>query len=676
MTTAKSRDGSRVRLLSEQLRQHNYRYYVLDDPEVPDAAYDGLFRELQDLETADPSLILPDSPTQRVGAPPAQGFVAVQHKIPMLSLANALDEKEFADFDRRVRERLEIDRVEYAAEPKLDGLAASLWYENGRLLRAATRGDGTRGEDVTGNIRTIRSVPLRLAGRAPPPFLEVRGEVFLTEKGFLQLNDRQRELGEKTFANPRNAAAGALRQLDPAVTATRPLTMTCYGIGFVQGLELPGSHAEVMHVLRELGLRVSSELSVVTGVPACLDYYRDIAARRSSLGYDIDGVVFKVNDRLHQEGLGFVSRAPRFAIAYKFPAQEQMTGVVDITVQVGRTGAVTPVARLEPVRVAGVTVTNATLHNADEVARKDVRVGDTVVVRRAGDVIPEVVRVLVERRPAESAPFSLPMTCPECGSAIIREADEVVYRCVGGLVCPAQLKESIRHFAGRRAMDVEGLGEKLVEQLLATGEIKDVADLFTLGLDDLNGLQRMGERSGRNLLRAIQSSREATLARFLFALGIRDVGEATAESLAVHFCDLTPLMEADEHALQQVPDVGPIVARRILDFFAQEHHRDVIRRLRNYVHWPVVAKVGSESTLAGKTFVITGTLPEMSRERVKNILKAKGAKVAGSVSKKTDYLIAGGQSGSKLEKARALGVEVLQPGDARLTEWLSDAQGS
>ncbi len=672
MTKSESCVTRRLRGLCEQLRHHNHRYYVLDDPQVPDAEYDRLFRELQALEAAHPELVVPDSPSRRVGAAPAKGFVEVAHKIPMLSLANALGEDEFIDFDRRVREKLQVDEVAYAAEPKLDGLAASLWYENGSLIRAATRGDGRRGEDVSANVRTIRAVPLRLVGATPPRFLEVRGEVFLTEAGFQQLNERQRRRGEKTFANPRNAAAGALRQLDPAVTAARPLTMTCYGVGSVEGGELPDSQAEVMHFLRTMGLRISPELEVATGVQACLDYYRAMAARRSSLGYDIDGVVFKVNGRAQQATLGFVSRAPRFAIAYKFPAQEQITQVEAIDVQVGRTGAITPVARLKPVRVGGVTVARATLHNADEVARKDVRRGDTVVVRRAGDVIPEVVGVIAERRLPGAQPYRLPTTCPQCGSAIGKDDDEAVSRCVGGLVCPAQLKEAIRHFASRKALDIEGLGEKLVEQLLAAEEIKDVADLFTLRSETVAGLPRMGDKSADNLLRAIRRSGETTLARFLFALGIREVGEATAESLANYFGDLPALMEADEQALREVPDVGPVVTQRILDFFAQGCNRDVIRRLHEHVRWPVTAAGPAPRVLAGKTFVITGTLPEMPREQVKRTLKAKGAKVVGSVSKNTDFLVAGAKAGSKLEKATALGVEVLAPDDARLLDWLTE----
>jgi DNA ligase (NAD+) len=647
--------------LRDQINYHNYRYYVLDNPEIPDVEYDRLFRELQQLESEYPELVTADSPTQRVGGEPLKAFAEVRHAIPMLSLGNAFSDEELGEFDRRVREGLGISTVRYSAEPKLDGLAISIRYEQGMLVRAATRGDGTRGEDVTMNVRTIEAVPLRLRGEDWPSILEVRGEVYMPKAGFEALNSRQREKGEKTFANPRNAAAGSLRQLDSRITATRPLSLFCYGVGVVEGAELPATHSATMACLMEWGLRVCPEQRVVDGVKGCLDFYREIGERREALPYEIDGVVYKVDNVDQQQQLGFVSRAPRWAIAHKFPAQEEMTRLVAIDVQVGRTGAITPVARLEPVHVGGVTVTNATLHNQDEIDRKDVRVGDAVIVRRAGDVIPEVVSVVLSRRPAGTRHYSLPDSCPECGSAVERVAGEAVARCSGGLYCPAQRKEAIRHFASRRAMDIDGLGEKLVELLVDHGLIHDVADLFSLKASQLATLERMGDKSAANLVSALEKSRETTLARFLYALGIREVGEATAHTLAGHFGSLAALAQADTEALIEVQDVGPIVADHIHTFFAQPHNLEVIEKLiRAGVHWPEGKGVEEgELRLQGKTFVLTGTLSTLSRDEAKQQLQALGAKVTGSVSKKTDYVVVGESPGSKLAKAEQLGVTIL-----------------
>jgi DNA ligase (NAD+) len=653
---------ARARRLREQIDHHNYQYYVLDQPEIPDSEYDRLFRELQELEAEYPELITSDSPTQRVGGAPLAAFEEVEHRVPMLSLDNALSPEAMAEFDRRVRERLKRrGDVTYAAEPKLDGLAISLRYEQGLLVQAATRGDGTRGENVTQNVRTISAVPLHLRGREWPTVLEVRGEIFMPKKGFAELNARQRARGEKTFANPRNAAAGSLRQLDPRVTAQRPLAMFCYGLGEVEGHAMRDSHSDNMKVLKRWGLPVSPELRVVTGLAACATYFDEIGVRRERLAYDIDGVVFKVDDIADQQALGFVSRAPRWAIAQKFPAEEALTTVEAVEFQVGRTGAVTPVARLKPVSVGGVTVSNATLHNMDEIERKDVRVGDTVYVRRAGDVIPEVVRVLPERRPKGSGPVKLPAHCPVCGSDIERIEGEAVARCSGGLYCAAQRKESVKHFASRRAMDIEGLGDKLVEQLIDQDLIDDPADLFSLSVETLAGLERMGDKSALNLVEALEESRHTTLARFLYALGIREVGEATAQALARQFGSLEAVRAANEEALQQTPDVGPVVARHLYTFFRQRHNREVIEKLQAAgVEWPEgpPAPIAEALPLAGKTFVLTGTLAE-PRDVVKEHLQALGARVAGSVSKKTDYVVAGEEAGSKLSKARDLGIEVL-----------------
>lgn len=652
--------AQRAAALRDQINYHNYRYYVLDNPQIPDAEYDRLFRELQELERQHPSLVTSDSPTQRVGAAPLQAFGEVKHVVPMLSLDNAFSEDEVQAFDRRMREGLKLEAVVYAAEPKLDGLAVSLLYEDGRLVRGATRGDGYTGEDITQNVRTISAIPLRLMGKGYPRFLEVRGEVYMTRKGFQELNRRQQDQGEKVFANPRNAAAGSIRQLDPRITATRPLSIYCYGVGQIEGGQLPDCHSAILNQLQEWGLRVSSERKVVKGAEGCLHYFAKMAEKRARLAYEIDGVVYKVDRLDQQEKLGFVSRAPRWAVAHKFPAEEAMTKVLDIDVQVGRTGTLTPVARLEPVSVGGVTVSNATLHNEDEVHRKDVRAGDTVIIRRAGDVIPEVVSTVMERRRSGSRLFHLPKTCPVCGSEVVRVEGEAAARCSGGLYCPAQRKEAIRHFASRRAMDIEGLGEKLVDQLVEQGLVHDVADLYDLTLEQLAGLERMGEKSAANLLDALEKSKATTLARFLYALGIREVGEATALSLARYFGDLDAVASADEEALQAVPDIGPVVAQQIAAFFHERHNRDVIRKLQAAgINWPKITGRAKALPLAGKTFVLTGTLTAMTRDEAKERLQDFGAKVAGSVSPKTDFVVAGAEPGSKLDKAHALKVPVL-----------------
>ncbi|MGD8617734.1 MAG: NAD-dependent DNA ligase LigA [Gammaproteobacteria bacterium] len=648
----------RARELHAELHEHNYRYYVLNDPTISDAQYDGLLRELQDLEQRYPELLSPDSPTQRVGAPPVKAFGEVRHEQRMLSLDNAFSDEELADFDRRVRERLDIEQVNYAAEPKLDGLAVSLLYADGSLVRAATRGDGTTGEDVTRNVRTIKSVPLKLTGSGIPATLEVRGEVYLSHKGFRELNAQQAAQGQKPFVNPRNAAAGSLRQLDPKITAQRPLEMFCYGVGRVQGGSLPGRHTAILEQLRDWHLRVYEDIRCVAGLQGCTGYYRYYEQRRDALPFEIDGVVFKVDRLDQQEALGFVARAPRWAIARKFPAQERETVVLGIDVSVGRTGALTPVARLEPVFVGGVTVTNATLHNQDEIDRKDIRVGDTVIVRRAGDVIPEVVKVNPALRKKDARRFRMPEHCPVCGSHVQRIEGEAVTRCSGGLYCAAQRREAIKHFASRRAMDIEGLGDKLVEQLVDRELVRDVSDLYSLTLEQLAGLERMAEKSASNLVNALEKSRDTTLERFIYALGIREVGESTAQILAREFGDLAPLLQADIETLQAIHDVGPVVAQRIVDFFAEPHNRDVIDKLiAAGIHWPVVEKP-EHAPLAGKTFVLTGTL-SMPRDAMKARLQAAGAKVSGSVSKKTDYLVVGEDPGSKYDRAVELGVEVL-----------------
>jgi len=653
--------AKRIRELREQIDFHNYRYYVLDDPQISDARYDQLMAELRRLEEERPDLITPESPTQRVGAQPAREFGEVTHTVPMLSLENAFSEQEVLDFDRRARERLDLERVAYCAEPKIDGLAISLRYEKGRLVQAATRGDGTKGEDVTANVRAIRSVPLALR-RAAPAVLEARGEVFMTRRAFAALNRRAAEKGEKTFVNPRNAAAGSLRQLDPNVTAARALDLFFYGLGATEGWSVPARHSQVLAGLRELGLRTCPEAEVVEGADGCIDYYARMARKRDSLGYDIDGVVYKVDRLDWQRDLGFVARAPRWAVAHKFPAQEETTVVREVEFQVGRTGALTPVARLEPVFVGGVTVSNVTLHNMDELGRKDVRVGDTVVVRRAGDVIPEVVRVVSELRPASARKVRLPDRCPVCGSHVTRAEGEAVARCTGGLVCPAQRREALRHFASRRAMDIEGLGDKLVEQLVDAGRVETPADLYTLTTEELAGLDRMGPKSAANLLEALERSKQTTLSRFLFALGIRDVGEATAQALAEHFGRLEPLESASIEEIERVRDVGPVVAQHLRDFFDEGRNRNVIAQLRRHgLRWPegLPPRAAQGGPLSGETLVITGTLSAMSREQARQAARAAGAAVTDSVSKKTTMLVVGADPGSKLRKAQELGVRVV-----------------
>jgi DNA ligase (NAD+) len=661
---AKNKPQQRVEELREQIRFHNYRYYVLDDPQIPDAEYDRLLRELQVLEEAHPELISADSPTQRIGAKPLNAFGNVHHEVPMLSLDNAFDDEELSEFDRRVRERLDLEELEYTAEPKLDGLAVSLLYEHGILVRGATRGDGSTGEDITQNVRTIHSVPLRLMGDDYPHRLEVRGEVIISHTGFRTLNERAQQQGLKLFANPRNAAAGSLRQLDPRVAAGRPLEMYCYGVGLVAGGELPQRHSEMLERLRGWGLRVYRGIERVSSLRACIDYYRTLEQQRDSLPFDIDGVVFKVDRLDFQQRLGFVARAPRWAIARKFPAQEELTRVVGIDVQVGRTGAITPVARLEPVFVGGVTVTNATLHNEDEVRRKDVHIGDTVIVRRAGDVIPEVVSVLAERRPGNAKAFVMPTRCPVCGSDIEKVEGEAVARCTGGLYCEAQRKEAIRHFASRRAMDIEGLGDKLVEQLVEHKLIDDVAGLYDLDAESVANLERMGEKSAHNLIAALEKSKQTTLDRFLYALGIREVGEATARSLAREFGDLDALIEATQERLEAIPDIGPIVAAHIVRFFQQPHNLEVIEKLRDRakLSWPVSEKA-THQPLQGNSYVLTGSLSSMTRDEAKHRLQELGAKVSGSVSSKTTAVIAGEKPGSKLRKAESLGIAVLSEQD-------------
>jgi DNA ligase (NAD+) len=653
--------AARAKRLRAQLEDANYRYYVLDAPTISDAEYDRLFRELQELEARHGALATPDSPTQRVGAAPAQAFGTVKHRVPMLSVNNAFTEEEVEAFDRRVREALDATAVEYSCEPKFDGLAISLAYDRGAFVQGATRGDGYAGEDVTGNLRTVRGIPLRLRTAHPPALLEVRGEVLMYKRDFEALNARQREHGEKEFANPRNAAAGSLRQLDPRITAARPLRFFGYGIGESRGLPPLQTQSELLDLLGELGLPVCVERAVVEGAPELLRYYHRLGGKRERLPYDIDGVVYKVNRLDLQRELGFVARAPRFAIAHKYPAEEATTQVTAIEVQVGRTGAVTPVARLKPVFVGGATVTNATLHNADEVRRKDVWRGDTVVVRRAGDVIPEVVRVVTPgpRRPGDA--FHMPRQCPECGSDVVRLPDEAIARCTGGLFCPAQRKQALLHFASRRALDIEGLGEKLVDQLVDQGLIRTPADLYRLGLEELAALERMGEKSAQNLLDQLERSKRTTLARFIYALGIRNVGEATARDLASHFGALEPLMDADEGELEEVRDVGPVVAMSIRQFFAERHNRDVVHALRRAgVRWEEGRRrEPAAGPAAGKTFVLTGTLPGMTRDEATELIESRGGKVTGSVSKKTDYVIAGADAGSKLAKAEALKVPVL-----------------
>ncbi len=649
----------RVDVLRRELNDHNYRYYVLDDPTIPDAEYDRLLSELETLEEKHPDLVTSDSPTQRVGAAPAAGFETVAHQVPMLSLANAFADDDVREFDRRIREQLDREVIEYAAEPKLDGVAIALRYERGELVLGATRGDGRSGENVTSNVRTIRAIPLRLRGADVPSVLEVRGEIFMTRSGFAALNQGLTEAGDKTFVNPRNAAAGSLRQLDPDVTARRPLHFYCYGAATSDGL--PQRHSDILDALREFGFPVSNQVERVQGADGLLDYHRRTLADRDGLDYDIDGVVYKLDDLDQQREMGFVSRAPRWALAHKFPAQEEITRLLDIEVQVGRTGALTPVARLKPVFVGGVTVTNATLHNLDEIRRKDVRPGDQVVVRRAGDVIPEVVRSMVEQRPADSRPWTMPEQCPACGSAVEQVEGEAVARCTGGLVCPAQRMRALEHFASRTAMDIDGLGTRLIEQLVERDLVKSPADLFRLDVPTLAGLERMAEKSASNLVEALDKARQPSLARLLFALGIREVGGVTAANLARYFGSLERLAEASIEDLTAVPDVGPVVAEHVHNFFNEPHNLEVIRALSEagVKYRPEQVQQGGELPLTGKTYVLTGALESRTRSEAKAALEALGAKVTSSVSKKTTAVIAGSDPGSKLEKAESLGVPVL-----------------
>ena len=649
--------------LRKTLRQYEYEYHVLDNPTVPDSEYDRLFHQLKALELEHPEFLTSDSPTQRVGAKPLSGFSQIRHEIPMLSLDNAFSDEEFNAFVKRIEDRLIVlpKPLTFCCEPKLDGLAVSILYVNGILTQAATRGDGTTGEDITANIRTIRNIPLQLLTDNPPARLEVRGEVFMPHAGFERLNEYALEHGEKTFANPRNAAAGSLRQLDPNITSKRPLVLNAYGIGIAEGVELPNTHYARLQWLKSIGIPVNPEIRLCNGTNEVLDFYRDIQNKRSSLGYDIDGTVLKINDIALQNELGFISKAPRWAIAYKFPAQEELTVLNDVEFQVGRTGAITPVAKLEPVFVAGVTVSNATLHNGDEIERLNIAIGDTVVIRRAGDVIPQIIGVLHERRPDNAKPIIFPTNCPVCDSQIIRIEGEAVARCTGGLFCAAQRKEALKHFVSRKAMDIDGVGGKLIEQLVDRELIHTPADLFKLDLTTLTRLERMGAKSAENALNSLEKSKSTTLARFIFALGIREVGEATALNLANHFKTLDALKVADLEQLQQVPDVGEVVANRIFVFWREAHNVAVVDDLiAQGVHWETVeVKEASENLFKDKTVVLTGTLTQMGRNEAKALLQQLGAKVSGSVSSKTDFVIAGDAAGSKLAKAQELNITVL-----------------
>ena len=649
--------------LRKTLRQYEYEYHVLDNPTVPDSEYDRLFHQLKALELEHPEFLTSDSPTQRVGAKPLSGFSQIRHEIPMLSLDNAFSDEEFNAFVKRIEDRLIVlpKPLTFCCEPKLDGLAVSILYVNGILTQAATRGDGTTGEDITANIRTIRNIPLQLLTDNPPARLEVRGEVFMPHAGFERLNEYALEHGEKTFANPRNAAAGSLRQLDPNITSKRPLVLNAYGIGIAEGVELPNTHYARLQWLKSIGIPVNPEIRLCNGTNEVLDFYRDIQNKRSSLGYDIDGTVLKINDIALQNELGFISKAPRWAIAYKFPAQEELTVLNDVEFQVGRTGAITPVAKLEPVFVAGVTVSNATLHNGDEIERLNIAIGDTVVIRRAGDVIPQIIGVLHERRPDNAKPIIFPTNCPVCDSQIIRIEGEAVARCTGGLFCAAQRKEALKHFVSRKAMDIDGVGGKLIEQLVDRELVHTPADLFKLDLTTLTRLERMGAKSAENALNSLEKAKSTTLARFIFALGIREVGEATALNLANHFKTLDALKAADLEELQKVPDVGEVVANRIFVFWRETHNVAVVDDLiAQGIHWePVEVKEASENLFKDKTVVLTGTLTQMGRNEAKALLQQLGAKVSGSVSSKTDFVIAGDAAGSKLAKAQELNITVL-----------------
>lgn len=657
--------AQQIEKLREQLRYHSYQYYVLDDPDIPDAEYDRLYQQLVTLEEKHPELITSDSPTQRVGSTPLTAFEQIQHQMPMLSLDNVFNEEDLLAFYQRIQDRLNSsDEIEFTVEPKLDGLAISIRYEKGELVYAATRGDGSTGENVTQNIRTLQSVPLKLLGNDYPQILEVRGEVFIAKSGFEALNKKAKQAGEKEFANPRNAAAGSLRQLDPKITAQRPLSLYCYSTGVVEGGELAKTHYEILQQLKTFGLPVCNEIKLVNGVENCLVYFNDILKQREQLPYDIDGIVYKVNDIELQNRLGFVARAPRWAIAHKFPAQEEISTIIEVDFQVGRTGAITPVARLEPVFVGGVTVSNATLHNMDEIRRKDVRVGDQVIVRRAGDVIPEVVRVVPGSRKKQLPEIQMLKQCPVCHSAVEQIEGEAVARCTGGLYCKAQRAEAIKHFASRKAMDIDGLGDKLVELLVEKELIHSAADLYQLSVETLASLERMGEKSASNLVTALAASKQPELSRFIYALGIREVGETTAMNLANEFKTLAAIQAADYEQLIEVQDIGPIVAQHIVNFFQQPHNIEVIEKLLSaginvqHVEQADSAKL-LNSAFAGKTVVITGTLPTFSRGEAKDKLLAAGAKVTGSVSAKTDYLLAGDKAGSKLSKAEKLGVTVI-----------------
>jgi len=666
-----------LRALRDEINQHNYRYYALDDPSVPDAEYDRLMKQLRALEADHPELITEDSPTQRVGSQPLESFSQITHEVPMLSLDNAFSEEDLKDFNQRVLDRLQLDEdIEYACEPKLDGIAVSLLYRDGKLVRGATRGDGTTGEDITQNVRTIGSIPLGLHGEGFPAVLEVRGEIYMPKAGFNALNETAKANNEKLFVNPRNAAAGSLRQLDPRISATRPLEMCAYSVGLVTGGDLPARHSDILYALANWGFRINSEMAVVDNIQGCVDYFQRLGAKREQLSYDIDGIVFKVNQLSKQETLGFVSRAPRWAIAHKFPAQEELTQLIDVEFQVGRTGAITPVARLQPVFVGGVTVSNATLHNRDEVQRLDARIGDTVIIRRAGDVIPQVVSIIQERRLSGSQPVVFPTVCPVCASPISEIPGEATLRCSGGLICSAQRKEAIKHYVSRKAMDVDGLGDKLVEQLVDIGYVDSLVNLYQLEAEKVAAMERMGEKSAANVLAAIEASKQTSLARFIYALGIREVGEATARNLANHFGSLTAIMAADEEALVSVADVGPIVAGFILAFFSEQSNCDIIAGLQaEGVNWPDV-EVVPEAVLPldGQIFVVTGKLERLSRDEAQQYLRSLGATVAGSVSKKTHTVVAGPGAGSKLTKAETLGITVMN--EAELIELLQQHEVS
>ena len=651
-----------INQLRQEIHQHNYRYYALDDPQVTDAEYDRLMQRLRELEAQYPESVTPESPTQRVGVTPLSAFQTVVHEMPMLSLDNAFSDEDLVAFNQRVQDRLKTtDDIEYACELKLDGIAVSLLYRDGLLVRGATRGDGTNGEDITQNVRTIKSIPLRLAGSGYPLVLEVRGEIYMPKAGFNALNEKARAAEEKLFVNPRNAAAGSLRQLDSRITASRPLEMCAYSVGWIDGGELPETHSGILAALKTWGFLTNRETQVAKNIQEAMGFYRRIGEKRDALAYDIDGIVFKVNSRQLQDTLGFISRAPRWAVAYKFPAQEESTTLLDVEFQVGRTGAVTPVARLQPVFVGGVTVSNATLHNRDEINRLGIKIGDTVIVRRAGDVIPQIVQVVEAKRPEDARDILFPEHCPVCNSPVETVADEAVARCSGGLVCAAQRKEAIKHFASRKAMNVEGLGDKLVEQLVDLGLVNNLADIYSLTREQLAGMERMGEKSADNILAALNNSKKTTLAKFIYALGIREVGESTARNFANYFGSFESLAEANQETLQLVPDVGPVVAHFVAEFFEQDSNRTAVAALRDAgIHWENIEVASPEALpLNGLTYVLTGTLEALSRDDAKAHLLALGAKVAGSVSTKTDYVVAGPGAGSKLAKAEELGLKVM-----------------